>query len=104
MNILYRKYPEFQSFLIKCKDKIRTTRCELIPNAILALENNDTSKATKETTSRAITGADECINSLKIKKPIVIPEDPWKQLKDDANSVYILFVVNVSILKQMKSP
>ncbi|CAL5416467.1 unnamed protein product [Camellia sinensis] len=104
MNILYKKYPEFQSFLIKCNEKIRTIGWELIPNAIQALENNDTSKAAEETMSKAVTGADECINSSKIKKPIVIPKDPWKKLKNDANSVYNLFAVNVSILKQMKSP
>ncbi|GMP77484.1 hypothetical protein CsSME_00033750 [Camellia sinensis var. sinensis] len=104
MNILYKKYPEFQSFLIKCNEKIRTIGWELIPNAIQALENNDISKAVEETMSKAVIGADECINSSKIKKPIVIPKDPRKKLKNDANSVYNLFAVNVSILKQMKSP
>ncbi|GMP77487.1 hypothetical protein CsSME_00033753 [Camellia sinensis var. sinensis] len=94
MNILYKKYPEFQSFLIKCKKRIMTIGWELIPNALQALENNDTSKAAQETMSKAVIGADECINSVKIKRPIVIPEDPWKKLKDDANSVYNLFAVN----------
>ncbi|CAL5416470.1 unnamed protein product [Camellia sinensis] len=98
MNILYKKYPEFQSFLIECKKRIRTIGWELIPNALQALENNDTSKAAQETMSKAVIGADECINSVKIKRPIVIPEDPWKKLKDDANSVYNLFAVNSSCL------
>ena len=50
---------------------------------------------------KAVTKADECINSLKNPKPKMYPEDNWKKLKDDAKNVYNLFVVNVSILKQM---